>query len=273
MKPAHVFACAMALCSAVGTTSPVAMSAQAMSAQAWLSRVPPLPATADAAYAQWVDISGGLKPGPASDQVSEGIKAEVLSLSRPVESPSGSGGSLSAHDQVLTEKISVFPDTAAVLQKIQAARAAQATLLQKWHADLNALEQQRVLARGALPACHNEAGTPSQASIRDVEQSFSRQKIEIAVRYLAQFQPLVDQLLVAVSPRIEHGDAVMDAWTKLRSQSKKAQLAPIAHGSENDALLDVALVQNSVQDVSKLAARSISERNALRRVYANAKGC
>jgi hypothetical protein len=273
MKCAHVLACAMALCSAVGATSPIAMSAVAMSAQAWLSRVPPLPATADAAYAQWVDVSGNLKPGPASDQVSDGIKAEVLSLSRPVEPPSGSGGPLSAHDQVLTAKISVFPDTVAVLQRIQAARAAQAALLQKWHADLNALEQHRVQARGALPACHNEAGTPSQASIRDVEQSFSQQKIEIAVRYLAQFQPLVDQLLVAVSPRIEHGDAVMDAWTKLRSQSKKAQLAPIAHGSENDALLDVALVQNSVQDVSKLAARSISERNALGRVYANAKGC
>jgi hypothetical protein len=273
MKPAHLLACAMSLCSAVGAASPIAMSAQAMSAQAWLSRVPPLPATADAAYAQWVDISGGLKPGPASDQVSGGIKAEVLSLSRPVEPPASSGGPLSAHDQVLTGKISVFPDTAAVLQRIQAARVVQAALLQKWHAELNALEQQRVKARGALPACHNEAGTPSQASIRDVEQSFSQQKIEIAVRYLAQFQPLLDQLLAAVSPRIAHGDAVMDAWTKLRSQSKKAELAPLAHGSENDALLDVALVQNSIQDVSKLAARSISERNALGRVYANAKGC
>jgi hypothetical protein len=214
-----------------------------------------------------------LKPGAASDQVSDGIKAEVLSLSRPVQPPIGSGGPLSAHDQVLTGKISVFPDTAAVLQKIQAARAAQAALLQKWHADLNALEQHRVQARGALPSCHNEAGTPSQASIRDVEQSFSQQKIEIAVRYLAQFQPLLEQLLVAVSPRIEHGDTVLDAWTKLRGQSKKAELAPIAHGSESDALLDVALVQNSIQDVSKLAARSISERNALGRVYANAKGC
>ena len=277
-KSAHVLACTMALCSAVGATSPIvmselAMTARAMSAQAWLSQVPPLPATADAAYAQWLDISGGLKPGPASDRVSDGIKAEVLSLARPVQPPAGSGGPLSAHDQVLIGKISVFPDTAAVLQGFQAARAAEAALMQKWRADLSILEQQRVQARGALPACHNEAGTPSQASIRDVEQSFSLQKIEIAVRYLAQFQPLLDQLLVAVSPRIEHGDAVMDAWTKLRNQSKRAELAPIAHGSESDALLDVALVQNSIQDVSKLAARSISERNALGRVYANAKGC
>jgi hypothetical protein len=93
------------------------------------------------------------------------------------------------------------------------------------------------------------------------------------VRYLQQFQPLLDQLLAAVSPRIAHGDAVMDAWTKLHSQGKKAQLAPLAHGSENDALLDVALVQSSIQDISKLAARSISERNALGRVYASAKGC
>jgi len=35
----------------------------------------------------------------------------------------------------------------------------------------------------------------------------------------------------------------------------------------------VALIQSYIQDVSKLAARSISERKALQRVYANAKGC
>jgi hypothetical protein len=80
-------------------------------------------------------------------------------------------------------------------------------------------------------------------------------------------------LLAAVSPRIEHADAVMDAWTKLRSQAKKAELAPVAHGSENDALLDVSLIQSYIQEVSKLAARPISERNALGRVYAHAQGC
>jgi hypothetical protein len=221
-----------------------------------------------------VDISGSLKPGPASEQVSEGIKAEVLSLSRAVPTPALQyGGGISAHDQALVEKISVFPDTAGVLQSVQASRTAQAALLQKWHAELNALEQRRLLARGALPACHHEAGTPSQASIRDIEQSFSQQKHEIALRYLAQFQPLVDQLLAAVSPRIAHGDAVMEAWTKLRNPVKQAQLAPVAHGSENDALLDVALIQSYIQEVSKLAARPVSERNALGRVYAKAKGC
>lgn len=268
-RAAHVLACTIALCSAVGAASPTMMSAQA-----WLAKLPPLPATAEAAYSQWVDISGGLKPGPASEQVSEGIKAEVLSLSRAVPIPPvGYGAGVSARDKALIEKISVFPDTAVVLQSIQASRTAQAALLQKWHGELNALEQRRLRARGALPACHNEAGTPSQASIRDVEQSFSQQKIEIAVRYLAQFQPLLEQLLAAVSPRIAHGDAVMEAWTKLRNPFKQAELAPVAHGSENDALLDVALIQSYIQDVSKLAARPISDRNALRRVYANAQGC
>ncbi len=244
-----------------------------MSAQAWLSKVPPLPATAEAAYAQWVDISGGLKPGPASDQVSDGIKAEVLSLSRAVLAPVGPTMPVSTRDKALLDKISVFPDTATVVQKIQAARTEQAALLQQWQAELNALEQRRVRARSALPACHNEAGTPSQAAIRDVEQSFSQQKVAIAVHYLAQFRPRVEQLLAAVAPRIEHGDAVMDTWTKLRNPFKKAELAPVAHGSENDALLDVALIQNYIQEVSKLAARPISERNALTRVYAHAKGC
>jgi hypothetical protein len=214
-----------------------------------------------------------LKPGPESVEVSEGIRGEVLSLSRPVQPPIGAVRPPSAHDQDLLQQISVFSDTAAVLQKIQAARTTQAETLQKWRAELNALEQRRVLARGALPACHNEAGAPSQAAIRDVEQSFSQQKTEIAVRYLAEFQPLLEQLLAAVAPRIEHGDAVMSAWSKLRNPAKKAELAPVAHGSQNDALLDVALVQSYIQEVSKPAARAIAERKALERVYSNARGC
>ena len=271
MKSARVLACAVVLCSTVEGAAPTSMSAQA-----WLSRVPPLPATADAAYAQWVDISGVLKPGPASDQVNDGI---LRPGAEPLP-PGATAGRLapgvpySARDKALLEKVSVSPDTGAVLQKIQAAQTAQGALLQKWHAELNALEQRRVQARGALPACHGEAGTPSQAAIRDVEQSFSQQKIEIAVHYLAQFQPLLDQLLTAgftSYPARRRGHGRLER--RLRSPARKAELAPVAHGAEIDALLDVSLIQKFIQDVSKLAARPISERNALGRVYAHAKGC
>jgi hypothetical protein len=267
-KLRHVLACAFALCSAAEAAPPPLLSAQD-----WLAQVPPLPATADSAYAQWTDVSGVLTPNATAVKVSDGIKNEVLVLARVVEKPPGSGGPLSARDKALVEKIVVFPGTAAVVQKVQVARTDAAALLQKWHAELNSLEQRRIQARGALPACHNEAGTPSQASIRDVEQAFSREKIEIAVRYLAEFQPRLDQLLAAVSPRIAHGDATLGAWNKLGNLSRRAELAPVARGSESDALLDVALIQSYIQDVSKLAARSISERNAQQRVYANARGC
>jgi hypothetical protein len=244
-----------------------------MSARAWLSQVPPLPAGVDAAYAQWVDVSGGLKPGSASERVSDAIKAEALALSHPMQPAVGSEGGLAAHDRALIPEISVFPDTAAVLQKIEAARTAQAALLQKWHAELNALEERRLQVRSALPACHNEAGAPSQAAIREVEQSFLQQKIAIATRYLGKSRPLVEQMLAAVSPRIEHGDSAMAAWTQLRNPGKKAELAPVARSAESDALLDVALVQSYIQDISKLAARPVAERNAVARVYAHAKGC
>lgn len=267
-KLRHVLACAVALCSAAEAAAPTLLSAQD-----WLSRVPPLPATAESAYAQWTDVSGVLTPNAQSAKVSEGIRNEVLVLARVVELPAGSSGPLSARDQALAGKIVVFPDTAAVQRKIQSARTDEAALLQKWHAELNSLEQRRIQARSALPACHNEAGTPSQASIRDVEQTFSKEKVEIAVRYLAEFQPRLEQLLAAVSPRIAHGDATLRAWTELGNPFRKAQLAPVARGSESDALQDVALIHSYIQDVSKLAARSISERNALQRVYATAKGC
>jgi hypothetical protein len=244
-----------------------------MSAQDWLSRVPPLPATAESAYAQWTDVSGVLTPNALSAKVSDGIKNEVLVLARVMELPASSSGPLSARDKALAGKITVFPETGAVLQKIQGARTDEAALLQKWHAELNSLEQRRIQARSALPACHNEAGTPSQASIRDVEQTFSKEKVEIALRYLAEFQPRLEQLLAAVSARIAHGDATLSAWNGLGNPFRKAQLAPLARGSEIDALQDVALIQSYIQDISKLAARSISERNALQRVYANVKGC
>jgi hypothetical protein len=268
LKLGQMLACAAALCSAIAVAEP-----RPMSAGAWLAEVPPLPATVEAAYAQWVEGSGGLKPGPASERISSGLKAEVLSLARPLDPAAGSPGPLAAHDKALVGKISVFPGAAAALQKIQAARTAQAALLEKWHADLNVLEQRRILARSALPACHNEAGAPSQAAIRDVELSFVQQRLEIALRYLAQSRPLVDELLAAVSPRIEHGDAAIAAWNQLRNPGVKAQLAPVARGAETDALLDVALVQKLIQDISKLAARPIADRNAVGRVYGNAKGC
>ena len=264
----HVLACAIALCCVAEAAAPTLLSGQD-----WLSLLPPLPATAESAYAQWTDVSGVLTPNAASAKVSEGIRNEVLVLARVTEPLPGYPGGLSARDKALVEKITVFPDTGAVLQKIQAVRTDEAALLQKWHAELNSLEQRRVQARSALPACHNEAGTPSQASIRDVEQTFSKEKVEIAVRYLAEFQPRLEQLLAAVSPRIAHGDATLSAWDKLGNPSRKAELAPVARGSEIDALRDVALIQSYIQDISRLAARSISERNALQRIYANAKGC
>jgi hypothetical protein len=268
MKLGQVLACTAALCSAIAAGEP-----KLMSAESWLAEVPPLPASVEGAYVQWVDAGGGLKPGPAAERVSNGLKAQILTLARPLAPLAGSAGPLASRDKALSGKISVFPDTAAVLQKIQAARTAQAALLEKWHAELSALEQRRILARTALPGCHNEAGVPSQVAIRDVELSFAQQRLEIALRYLAESRPLVNQLLAAVSPRIEHGDAAMAAWSQLRNPGARAQLAPLAREAETDALQDVALVHGYIQDISKLAARPVADRNALGRVYGNARGC
>ena len=265
---ARVLVCAAVLCSAATAWA----TQRVVLAEAWLARVPPLPTTAEAAYAQWIDASG-LKPGPEFEKVRDGIKSEVLLLSRTVERPTGTQGPVSRHDQVLTGRISVFPGTAVVVQNIQAARTAQAALTQKWNADLNALEQRRLRDRGALPACHNEAGAPSQLAIREVELAYVQQKAALAAQYLQQFKPVLQQLLTAVSPRIQHGDTVMSAWEELQNLGAQAQLAPIARASEADALQDVSLVQDFVQGVSKLAARPIADRKAIGRVYAQAKGC
>jgi hypothetical protein len=260
----------LALCD----TAAGAAATKPMTAQAWLAAVPPLPSTAEEAHAQWTDSGGTLKPGPAFERVSDGIRTQVTVLSRPTQGGGGgTRGSLSAPDQALVAQITVFPSAATVLQNIQATRAAQAALVQKWRAELNALEQHRLQERGALPACHNEAGAPSQLAIRDVERSYAQRKIAIAARYLAQFHGLVTQMKLAVAPRIEHGDAAMAAWAHLHDAGIKAQLAPLARGAATDALQDVGLVQNFIQDTSLLAARPVADRNALERVYAQAAGC
>jgi hypothetical protein len=258
---------------ALGDTSAGGAGTKPMTAQAWLAAVPELPSTAEAAYAQWTDISGTLKPGPAFEKVSDGVKAQVVVLSRPTQAETDTRGSASAQDRALVAQITVFQATATVLQNIQAARIAQASLVQKWRAELNALEQHRLQERSALPACHNEASAPSQIAIRDVERAYAQRKIAIAARYLAQFQPLVTQLKLAVAPRIEHGDRVMAAWAQLHDAGIKAQLGPAAHGAAADALQDVVSVENFIQDASLLAARPEADRKALERVYAQAGGC
>jgi hypothetical protein len=77
----------------------------------------------------------------------------------------------------------------------------------------------------------------------------------------------------AVAPRIEHGDSVMAAWAQLHDPGIRAQLAPLAHGAQSDALRDVELVQNYMEDASLLAARAVADLNAMERVYAQAAGC
>jgi hypothetical protein len=242
-------------------------------AKAWLEQVPALPTTAESAYSQWVDVSGTLKPGPAFEKVADGIKSEVLILARPVPAPTERQALVSVTDRQLADGITVFAGAATVDQNIQAARTAMMALQQKWGAELGVLERHRLEERSALPACRNEAGAPSQIAIRDVERAYSSRKIEITQRYLAEFDPLVKQLLAAVTPRIEYGDATMRAWARLHNASLKAQLAPVAHGAETDALQDVGAVLDRVQSISKLAARPVADLKALERVYAQAKGC
>src|SRR5262249_2671714 len=126
---ARVLMCAAALAAGAVVSAPTSRNAQAS-----LARVPPLPATAEAAYGQWVDNGGVLNPGPAFESLRDDIKAQVLSLSRPAPAAGPEGG-VSRKDQALAEKITAFTDTARVEQNIRSVRTTQAALVQKWQAD------------------------------------------------------------------------------------------------------------------------------------------
>ena len=270
---AGVFARALASVAVLCGAAAASATQKVVPAETWLERVPPPPASAEAAYAQWIDSSEGLKPGPQFEKVKDGIKSEVLLLSRTVERPAGPEGPVSRHDQILMGRIAVFPGTTAVQQSIQAARATQAALTQKWNTELHALEESRLRDRSALPACHHEAGAPAQLAIREVELAYVQRRMALAAGYLEQFQPVVQQMLAAVAPRITHGDSVMAAWEELQNPGAQAQLAPIARSAETDALHDVEQVQSFIQAISKQAARPVADRKAIGRVYAQAKGC
>lgn len=268
MKCVSVLICIAGLCLQAAAAAP-----KATAGQAWLAVIPPLPTTAEAAYAQWVDVSGALKPGPTFEAARAAREGELARLARPEPQPTRPVGPASARDEKLARQISVFPGAATVQQGVRAARTAQLALEQKWRAELDAIEKRRQQERSALPACHNDVGQPSQLAIRDVEQRYAQQKIALAAHYLAQFQPLVEQMRAAIAPRIEHAGSAMAAWRQLRNAGLKARLAPIAEGSESAALQDVGSVQAYVEEISKLAARPVAQQRAIARVYSQARGC
>src|SRR5579872_1865343 len=130
MRAPSPWVCIAAVCALAHSAEPP------RTAQAWLAALPPLPATAEQAYAQWSDAGGTLTPAPASEKIAAQLRAQILSLARPIISTTTSSRTVSTHDQALLRQITEFPATAALQRDIQAARRSREVLEQKWHGEL-----------------------------------------------------------------------------------------------------------------------------------------
>jgi hypothetical protein len=258
---------------AARASGPEMAAQQTWSAQEWLAALPPLPATAQEAYALWSDLGDTLKPAAGQDRITDALKDRSESLQLPLEPAPGADRPVSEKDRALAAQISVFGDEAKVEQQLEAIHAAQLALEQRWRNESADIEVRRVQERGALPACHNDAGPPSQLAIRAVEEKYTQQKIALAEHYLVEFETVLEQLKTALRPRIVHGDTAFAAWMQLHSSGLKSQLAPLARNAESGAIEAVKTVEAFIQEVSKPAAQTIADKRALERVYAKATGC
>ncbi len=150
-------------------------------APALLGVVPAIPTTAEAAYAQWTDDNGTLKPGAAFKSVEDGV-------------------------QTATARNGTAVGAAATQPGLQAVRAAQTALEQQWKMQLESLDRQEQQARSALPPCRGETGEPAQAQVRDLALQFAARKIALAAQFLPKFAPLAQQMKAAVETDTSYGD-------------------------------------------------------------------
>lgn len=200
--------------------------------------------------------------------------AELMALSQQMrpQTPQASGP-VTPHDQQLAGRIGAYPGSADVQAGIQKTSATAAEIQSQWQKEKDALDAQQLTARNALPLCKSEAGEPSEISLRDNALKFADLKIALATKYLAKFQPSVQQMKTVVGPRIDYGDSAMVAWTSIDNTGLKSQLGAVARGAENSALGDVGVIESFIARLSKLAAQSVADKKQIQKTYANAKGC
>jgi len=284
--------------------APLLMGAAAASytGQALLAQVPPLPATADQAYAQWADHNGDLQEGAGFAAVERNLlaaqanvpgvqtaQANANALAQRYGTPQGQAelqNMTTAQKMALAQQLAgqfnpgvagpatVSPqDQVLVRQANPYPQMAEVRTKMQWQNDDRALDNQEAADRAKLKACPGEAGEPSDIGVRNVARAYAPKHAALAQTYLAKFAPLIQQVRQTLLPEIVYDDNAVAAWNKIQNPTLKAQVQSAAAAAANGGIQDVTQLTGFIAAPSKFAAEQIAKQNAMERRFANAKGC
>lgn len=286
-----------------------ALAAGVQNAASLMGQVPGLPATAQAAFAQWTykDRSLGESPlykafeerlkqaelaGLPGQEAAQSVAAEYstpegqkklaamtldhkLALAHQMSggNPMMASGPMSPADIALIKDVQPYPQTSQVRQKVVAIRMKAAALEAQWDKEKEKIDAAQNAEYRTLAICNSEAGEPSGIAVRDLYLKYQDKRIKLASDYLPKFNPLLTDIKQTVAPEIAFADRAVASWTRISSPAMKNNLKSMAQGAHSNAINDAGAALGLVEDVSKKAATSVADRRNIEENYAHAQGC
>jgi hypothetical protein len=201
--------------------------------------------------------------------------AQLMALAQQMQPQNMAPRAVSAADQAQLQKIGdgVYSGHVHVVTDMEAVMKEVNQLEAQWDADAGAIDKQEAAEQSKLPVCRGEASIPSSQTMRDFELQYADKRISLAGKYLPKFEPLVGKLRTVVLPEIDFGDDALAAWTQIQDPGLKQQVSASAHGAEQVGLGDVGAVEQLVERISMRAAKTVQDKKAIQKKYADARGC
>jgi hypothetical protein len=277
-----------------------------------LARVPAVPRDAPAAYAQWVDARGDLKPGAGFAQLERDIQATMMapathaaanSIAMQYATPEGQaklkamtmeekmalaqqmqqaqmaqmgGGGATAvsdNDGALLRRIQPNPSVLMIRGKLADIAPRMGQIEQQWQADDARLDKTRDADLAKLPICKSEAGEPSLLSIKGVMLATADKHIALAATYLPKYQALANEKRALVAQEAKSADDAQAAFNQIGNPVLRNQMQAVVTGQVANTAADVSLVLGIVETGSKRAAETVAQKKQYEIQYAAAKGC
>ena len=243
------------------------------SAIALLAKMPPGPADAPAAYAQWKDDQGSLTYGP----LVAALRKELQDASDASNTPPPTLGpevQPSQSDIALANTIGPYAD-ATLPGRIDGLMNKVGALDRAWLAEETKLNAERAAAFQAIKPCpEDKAGNLRPvASLQAVADHYSEMRFALARTYLAKFTALQAQLFAMIKPEAAHIDAIIADWKKLPNSFMKSSLYHAVSNNYAVAVSHVSEVLALETIGSRRAAQSVADKGAVDRKLKLATPC
>ena len=253
-----------ALVIALAAVAPLlACAAPTESADSLLAKMPPVPADAQAAYAQWTDDQGSITYGPAV----LALRKELQDASDASNTPPPEQGpevQPSQADIAIANTIGPYAD-ANLARKINDLMSQVGALDQAWLAGETKLNAERVAAFQAIKPCpEDKAGNLRPVgSLQAVTDRYADMRFALAKTYLAKFAALQAQLVAMVRPEAAHVDKIIADWNKLPNSFMKSSLYNAIKNNYAVAVSHVSEVLALETLGSRRAAQGVADKRVV----------